>query len=98
MNRPVVVHSSGYRLCFMKMPPDGFGGFAWNDGGQRLGGGQLHLAQAAEVGEQTLASLRADAGNVQQLGVAVAHGAALAMVADGKTVALVADELDQMQH
>ena len=39
----------------MKVPPDGFGGFAGNDGGERLGRSLLHVAQAAEVGEQALA-------------------------------------------
>ncbi len=37
-------------------------------------------------------------GMFSSLRLAVAHGAALAMIADGETVALVADELDQMQH
>ena len=82
----------------MKMPPDGFGGFAADHGGERFRRGLLHIAQAAEVGEQALAGLRADAGNIQQLGIAVAHGPALAMVADGEAMALVADELDEMQH
>lgn len=75
----------------MKMPPDGFGGFAGDYGGQRFGSGLLHVAEAAEVGEQTLAGLRAYAWNIQQFGIAVAHGAALAMIADGEAVALVAD-------
>ena len=79
------------------MPPDGFGGFARDYGGEGFGGGLLDVAQAAEVGEQALAGLRADAGDVEQLGVAVAHGAALAMIADGEAVALVADELDRVQ-
>ena len=82
----------------MKMPPDGFGDFVRHDGGEGLGGGLLHLAQAAEVSEKALAGLRADTGNGKNLGLAVAHGAALAMIADGEAVALVADELHQMQH
>ena len=85
-------------LVIMEMPPDGFGGFAGDYGGERFGGGLLHVTQAAEVGEQALAGLRAYAGDVQQLGIAVAHGAALAMIADGEAMALVADELDEMQH
>ena len=57
----------------------------------------LDVAEAAEVGEEALAGLRAYAGDVEELGVAVAHGAALAMIADGEAMALVADELDEMQ-
>jgi len=57
----------------------------------------LDVAEAAEVSEESPAGLRTDAGDGQQLGVAVAHGAALAMVADGEAVALVADELDEME-
>jgi hypothetical protein len=57
----------------------------------------LHIAEAAEVGEQALACLRADAGDVQELRVAVAHLAALAMIADGEAMALVSDELNEMQ-
>ena len=49
----------------MEMPPDGFGGFARHDGSQRLGGGLLDVAEAAEVSEEALASLGADAGNIQ---------------------------------
>jgi len=49
----------------MEVPPDGFGGFAGDDGGEGLGGGLLNVAEAAEVGDQTLASLGADAGDVQ---------------------------------
>ena len=41
---------------------------------------------------------RAYAGDVEEFGGAVAHGAALAVIADGEAVALVADELDEMQH
>ena len=47
------------------MPPDGFGGFSWDYGGEGFGGGLLDVAEAAEVGEQALAGLRADAGDVQ---------------------------------
>ncbi len=50
------------------------------------------------MGEQALAGLRAHAGNLQQLGFAVAHGPALAVIADGKAMALIANELDKMQH
>jgi hypothetical protein len=32
------------------MPPDGFGGFAGDYGGEGFGGGLLHVAEAAEVG------------------------------------------------
>jgi hypothetical protein len=44
--------------------PDGFRGFAGDDGGERIGRGLLHVAQAAEVREKALAGLRANAGNV----------------------------------
>ena len=91
-------HRSGCGLGVVKIPPNSFSGFAGDYGGQRFGGGLLDLAEAAEVSEEPLAGLRAYAGDGQQLGVAVAHGAALAMVADCEAVALVADELDQMQN
>ena len=31
------------------MPPDGFGGFAGDDGGEGFRGSLLHVAEAAEV-------------------------------------------------
>jgi len=82
----------------VKVLPDGFGGFAGDDGGEGIWRGLLHVAQAAEVGEQALAGLRADAGNVQKFGISISHRAALAVVADGEAMALVADELDEMKH
>jgi len=48
----------------MEVLPDDFGGLAGDDGGERFGSGLLYIAQAAKVGEQTLAGLRAYAGNV----------------------------------
>jgi hypothetical protein len=81
----------------MKVLPDGFGGFRGDYGGPGLGGGLLNVAEAAEVGQQALAGLRTYAGDFQQLGVAVAHGATLAVVADSEAVALVANELDEMK-
>lgn len=82
----------------MKVPPDGLRSFAGDDGGERFGSGLLDVAQAAEVGEQALAGLRAYAGNVQQLGVAIPHGPALPVIADGETMALIANQLDKMEH
>lgn len=82
----------------MEVPPDGFGGFGRDDGGEGFSGGLLHIAQAAEVGKQALAGLRADAGNAQKLRVAVAHGATLAVITDGEAMAFVADQLDEMEH
>ena len=84
-------------LGLVKMPPDRFGGFAGDDGGEGFGGGLLDVAQAAEVSEEAASGLGADARDGQQFGVAVAHGAALAMIADGEAVALVADELNEME-
>ena len=84
-------------LVIMEMPPDGFGGFAGDYSGQGFGGGLLYVSKAAEVSEEALAGLGAYAGDVEELRVAVAHGAALAMVADGESMTLVADGLDQMQ-
>jgi hypothetical protein len=81
----------------VEVAPDGFGGFAGDYGGEGVGGGLLHVAEAAEVGEETLAGLAAYAGDVEEFGVAVPHGAALAVVADGEAMALVADHLDQVQ-
>src|SRR5208283_4144788 len=82
----------------MEMLPDGLCGFAGDDGGEGFRAGLLHIAQAAEVGKQALAGLRAHTGNLEQLGVSIAHRPALAMIADGKAMALVANELDKMQH
>ncbi len=50
------------------------------------------------MGDQPLAGLRTDAGNIQKLRITIAHGPALAMVADGEAMALIANELDEMQH
>jgi hypothetical protein len=50
----------------MKMPPDGLGSFARDDGGKGFCSCLLHIAQAAEVSEQALPGLRTDAGNVEQ--------------------------------
>jgi hypothetical protein len=52
-------------LLLVEVPPDGFGGFAGNYGGEGFGCRLLHVAEAAEVCEQTLAGLGAYAGNVQ---------------------------------
>jgi hypothetical protein len=52
-------------LSLVEMPPDGFGGFSWDDGGEGFGGGLLDVAEAAEMGEQSLAGLGAYAGDVQ---------------------------------
>src|SRR5580704_15377343 len=43
------------------------------------------------------AGARADAGDVEQLGLAVADFAALAVVGDGEAVRLIADALDEVQ-
>lgn len=48
--------------------------------------------------EQALASQIANPGYVKQFGVAVAHGTALAVVADGKPMAFIADHLHEMEH
>ena len=60
-----VVARSAWRLWRVEMPPDGFGGFSWDDRGQGFGRGLLDIAEAAEVGEQSLAGLRAYAGDIQ---------------------------------
>jgi hypothetical protein len=73
------------------------GGFAGHYRSQRLSRCLPHIAKAAEVGEQALSRLRANAGNIQQLGIAIAHSSALAMIANGKAVAFIADELHQVQ-
>lgn len=57
-----------WNLCwlFVEMAPDGLGGFAGDDGGERVSGGLLHVAQTAEVSEETLAGLLADTWDVEQ--------------------------------
>ena len=82
----------------MEMAPDRLGCFAINHRGQRLNRSLLYFAQAAEVCQQPLARACAYARNLQQLRIAVAHLAALAMVADSEAVALVADDLHHVQH
>ncbi len=47
----------------VEVAPDGFGDFAGDDRGEGFGGGLLHVAEAAEVGEESLAGLRAYAGD-----------------------------------
>lgn len=49
------------------------------------------------MGEETLACLAADARDVEQLGVTVAHRAAFAMIADGEAMTFIADHLDQVK-
>jgi hypothetical protein len=85
-------------LGLVEVAPDGFGGFAGDYGGQGVGGGLLDVAEASEVGEQALAGLTADAGDVEEFGVAIAHGSALTVIADGEAMAFVADHLDKMEH
>ena len=67
MGRGAMGDRSGCLLGLVEMPPDGLGGFAGDYGGERFGGGLPHVAEAAEVGEQALAGLRAYAGDVQKL-------------------------------
>ena len=57
-----------------------------NDGGERLQAGVLNPTQAAKVGNQSIARLRAHAGNGQQVGLAVADLPSLAVVADSEAV------------
>src|SRR3954454_10330079 len=85
-------------LGFVKMPPDGFSSFPRDHCGQRFSRGLLHVAQAAEVCQKALARERAYPGNVEQFTGAVAHGAALTVVADRETMALVPDHLHQVEH
>ena len=82
----------------MKEAVDRVGGFAGNDGAESGDVGFFDAAHAAEVFDEAGAGLRADAGDGEQFGVAVAHLAALAMVGDGEAMGLVADALDEMQH
>jgi hypothetical protein len=57
----------------MKMAPDCFGVF-WGDyGGEGFGGGLPDAAEAAEMGDQALAGLGVNAGDVQQLEGATAR-------------------------
>ncbi len=53
-------------LRLMEVPPDGFRSSAWNHCGEGLSGSLLHVAQAAEVRDETLACLRANARDIQQ--------------------------------
>jgi hypothetical protein len=55
--------ASGCGLGLVEVAMDGFGGFAGDDRGEGFGGGLLDVAEAAEVGEETLAGLRAYSGD-----------------------------------
>jgi hypothetical protein len=52
-------------LLRVEVAPDGFGGFLWDYGGKGLGGGLLDVAEAAEVGEETLTGYGSYAGDVE---------------------------------
>jgi hypothetical protein len=62
----VLVFGCFHRLGLVEVAPDGFGGFAGDYGGEGVGGGLLDVAEAAEVGEETLAGLAANAGDVEE--------------------------------
>ena len=55
---------SGRGLGLVEVAPDGFGDFAGDDRGEGFSGGLLDVAETAEVGEKTLAGLRAYARDV----------------------------------
>jgi len=57
-----------------------------NDGGKRLQTGVLNPTQAAKVGYQAIARLRAHAGNGQQIGLTVADLPSLAVIGDSEAV------------
>jgi len=57
--------ASGCGLGLVEVTMDGFGGFAGDDRGEGFGGGLLHIAETAKVGEETLAGLGAYAGDVE---------------------------------
>src|ERR1051325_11548211 len=58
---------------------------------------RLYAAQAAEVLDQRLPALRADAGDLVQHRSGALLAAAGAVADDGEAVCLVADRLDEMQ-
>src|ERR1051326_2614275 len=58
---------------------------------------RLHAAQAAEMLEQRLPALRADAGNLGEHRGRARLAAARAMADEREAVRLVADRLDEMQ-
>src|SRR5712671_1142381 len=57
----------------------------------------LHAAQAAEMLDQRLAPLRADAGDLVEHGSGARFAAPRAMTDDGEAVRLVTDRLDEVQ-
>lgn len=77
---------------------DSFRGFSGDDGGEGFDVGLLDAAEAAEVLKEAGSGALAYAGDGEQLGVAVAHFAALAVVGDGEAVRLVTDALDEVQY
>ena len=75
-----------------------FGLGATDDGLQLFERGFLHARRAAEMAEQLLRGALADAGHVQQRGLALTRAAAAAMEGDSKAMRFVADELDELEN
>ena len=107
VGRRVAVMPSFYRMQIslrlrrrrrMEVLPDGLRRFLRHHGCQRLGRCGAHILEAAKVRQEPLAGIGAHAGNRQQFRISIAHLAALAVVADRKPVALVANPLHEVQH
>ena len=82
----------------MKMRPDRLCGLLVHHRRQRFRSGCLHLAQTPKVRQQPLPRTSAHARDLQQFRIPVAHLAPLAMIPNRKPMALVANQLHQMQH
>src|ERR1039457_5577113 len=69
-----------------------------HDRRQRRRVGLLHRLHAANMFQQSPCCARANAGHFQQFGGPIPHLPALAVEGQGKTVGLIANELNQVKH
>lgn len=72
--------------------------FSWHQAAQFFYRGTAQVGNAAIALQKLLGSAGANAGDVEQSGVGLAHGAALTMEGDGKAMGFVANLLDEMKN
>ncbi len=82
----------------MKMSQNGISLRPVYDGGECCRVRLLDGLQAAKMLQQSPGGERTDSGYVEQLGLAIAYLAPLAMEGHGETVRFIANQLHQVQH
>lgn len=82
----------------MKMLANGLCHLAGNDGLERFERSSLDRPQTTKMRDEPSTGLRPDTGNMQQIGIPVAHLAPLAMVGNGEAMGFIPDTLHQMQN